>query len=638
MTGFWTLTLRELREGRAVLAAAAVAAVIPLGVQLLAGAEGGADIREITAWFVAVALAGGFGLLLGATVLARDLAEGRLGFYFAQPVSGAAIWTSKMLAAALLALMAGLLPMTVAFLAGFVPGAGGHGVGGGWAQGLAVVAGLAVLGVALGHAASVMVRSRSRWQVLDVTGLVLVAAGVWWVIGTLRRAWAPEALTVEVAAVIASLPLALLVAGAVQTTKGRTEIVRGHRLLSVTLWSVLGMVTLLLVAGAHWVVTPAPDDLVRPVAVAAAPEGPWVAVGGESWGRGSFVSVFLVDSTSHNWLRLPMRWYWPHLEAFSADGHRAVWVVPGSDPESDHGDVVFVDLGAAEPILEPTTLSVDSVWSSAVALDAEGGRLVVASDGNLSVSTVPRGDLVAAARLPAELFSTSVLFVGPDRVRVYGWKGASNESGELWIGELDVAARHLEPTGTIPLPRYHWSIRLDADAKRLTVLQARHEHGPLGLFDARTGEPIGELTRPGWSVRTPVAFLADGGIAVAEERGDENRLRVLAPDGGERLVELPPNDGSYWPGSQPEAGTLNVVAVPSPDLGAAKDKRRAFEVDLASGKVQDLGPGTAGVLRFARIMTTRPPGSVGTRLIATGPTLELLDPSLKSTTVIAGSR
>lgn len=637
MTGFRTLTLREMREGRAVLAAAAVAAVIPLGVQLLAGAEGGADIREITAWFVAVVLAGGFGLLLGATVLARDLAEGRLGFYFAQPVSGAAIWTAKMLAATGLALAAGLLPVAAAFLAGFVPGAGGHGVGGGWAQSLAVVAGLAVLGVALGHAASVMVRSRSRWQVLDVVGLVLVAAGVWWAIGTLRRAWAPKAMMVEVAAVIATVPLALLVAGAVQTTRGRTEIVRGHRLLSVTLWSLLGVVTLLLVVGARWVVTPGPDDLVAIETVATAPVGSCLVLEGEAWGRGDLVSGFLLDAANGGWLRLRDRRYWPSRATFSADGRRAAWLVPTGDPEGRRGEVVIGELGDAEPRIVPTTVGLTPAWTSTLALDASGDRLAVLSEGNVSVLTVPDCRLVAAARLPVDGISVRAFFVAPGLLRIYAWQGRSNETKPLWIGELNVATRRLEATGTIELLRYNWGARLDSNVQRLVILQAApDESRRVTLFDARTGAELAELARPGWRVRTSALFLANGGVALAEERDDERRVRVVGRDGAERVVDLPTEDSYCWVGGEATPGIVMVGAAPIDGFNARS--WRSYLVDLASGKTRDLGPGAPGLVQYSRLLTTLPPGSVGTRVINTGSTLELLDPSLKLTTVIAGSR
>src|ERR1700748_572845 len=62
----------------------------------------------------ALALAGA----LGATVIGKELREGRLSFYFSRPLSGTALWFGKLLAAAILLILAfGIVALPV-FLSG----------------------------------------------------------------------------------------------------------------------------------------------------------------------------------------------------------------------------------------------------------------------------------------------------------------------------------------------------------------------------------------------------------------------------------------------------------------------------------------------------------------------------------------
>ena len=62
-------------------------------------------------WVMVGGLVPLFALLLGVNFIGRDLSEGRLGFYFAQPMSGPKIWFGKLTAVVLLIWAAQLIMM-----------------------------------------------------------------------------------------------------------------------------------------------------------------------------------------------------------------------------------------------------------------------------------------------------------------------------------------------------------------------------------------------------------------------------------------------------------------------------------------------------------------------------------------------
>lgn len=633
MSGLTIVLLRELHERWTVLAVAAVAALIPVLAPWLPGISGSGDVRSVTGWFVALSIAGGFGLLLGGGALARDLVEGRVSFYFSRPLGGLEIWGGKIAAAVLLTIAAAMLPLAAAFLLEAL--VGGVAVGD-WTLGLAVVVDLAVIAVAIGHAAGVMIRSRSRWQVLDVVGLALVTAGVWWALATLQHVWAGDAFWVVIGALLVVVPAALLLAGAVQMAGGRSDPVRGHRLLSLTLWGVLGVFTAALAAGAFWLVTPGPDDLTA-VQVAAAPGGSWLAASGHCWARGDLVSTFLVDADSGRWLRLPSQPWGLGLGAIAQDGRRAVWAVPTAGRRHNLQQLVLVNLELAQPEPQPTSITLLQEWHAALAISPNGKRLAIAGGGTVTVSALPGARLLVATRLPQGVKPRAVLFTAPDRLRIYGWIDTHGTAGELWIGELDVSARRLSATGSVPgLTLHHWQARLDRAGERMVFLQTnktRTERAAY-LYDARSGARLGDLTLPGWQPLGGATFLADGGVALTESNGRARRLRVAKEDGGEQIVSLPSSPKMSWLGFEAAPGT---VLVGLGQTTSGWQGWRTLAVTPRQGTARDIGPGHPEQLGWpAGVLRTPPPGSLATRLLTTGSRLELLDPDLARVKVVAG--
>src|SRR4051812_36820470 len=193
MRGFLAIFEREIVERRLLAVAALALGLIPPMVPLLPGMPSAspAELRSGVALSLALVLSFVFALLLGGSVIVRDLVEHRLGFYFARPLTGGAIWAGKLAAAAVLAAGAGLLVLLPPPLLGGVPDPSGS-WGATWValsrpEIAAVWLGALLLIVAVSHAAGVIFRSRSPWLLVDLAALGVTAAIVWTCLKVLAR-------------------------------------------------------------------------------------------------------------------------------------------------------------------------------------------------------------------------------------------------------------------------------------------------------------------------------------------------------------------------------------------------------------------------------------------------------------------
>lgn len=586
MRAFLAVLGREIAERRLLLAGAVFAGLFPLAAPWLAGSGGQspADLRGGTALGLAVIASSLLALILGATVIAGDLSERRLGFYFARPLPGWTIWAGKMSGAALLSLGAGVLILLPALLAGGridVTGLLGFS---GFAAGAALVAGVLLLLLA-SHAVSVMVRSRSVWLAADLMALALVVIAVWacgrmlWEEGALNAVkWGQLGFTI-------SALVALAIAGLVQVVRGRTDLRQGHRLLSLTLWVLMGSAALGHAAYAAWVLRVAPEDLVSIQGIMAAPSGRWVVVKGLARGRSGYAPAFLLDAESGRYLRLPSlgESYWGHLPlVFDREGGRAVQLELIGE---GHYRLLVVDLRSPEPGLRRT----DLIYSSEprVALSPDGRRVAAAADGRLTVEDLDTGRLLAAVAMEATGSADRLRFFGPDRLRIFRSLQV-DEPGmpEVWrftTLDLDVPSGRLVPVSRIELPgtRGHGSV--SPDGRRAVLRQPAAKKSVLA--DLETGRLV-----PLSDSDDPTSFLEDGRMFATQRAGDWSFLSVMTPDGAQRLrIPLP---GYRLRIGGLLAPDLFVVAtgprgVP-PDGGATWT---SWIVDLRTGRLRQIAPG-----------------------------------------------
>jgi hypothetical protein len=657
MRGFAAVLRREIFERRLLglltPALGLIAVLLPLVPGFRPGGVAVADLQGGLALVLALVLTVILALFLGGSIVAGDLAERRLGFYFSRPLSGWAIWAGKMAAALVLIFGGGILVLAPAALVG-----GNLNLEGIWGVGnvisvtgaslIAAWATFLLLVLAATHAVSVIVRARSPWALLDLAALAVVAGLVW---GTLRRmklegllprstflAWGdlPNIGAWIELGLLAAILLALFLAGALQVVRGRTDLRRAHRVLSQGLWGVLLAAVLLFVGFTAWVLAAGPGDLLGFSGVAAAPGGRWLAFDGPAARRPGYNPSFLYDLDSGRAVHarfglLPsvsvFRISAP-TAGFSADGRRAVWLEYDGVTFDSPVTVLRMDLDrpGSQPVRTPISFR---YAPSGFALSPDGRRIAAYSwEGRLTVASLDDGRLLAAARYESAGVSPRLVFAGPDHLRIYEIYPLETNpllraSPPSTIFELDLTASAPQPRKTGEIPPMTGGIRdwsLSPAGDRLLVRSA----DALGLCDARTGTPLAILG----SGRARGTFLRDGRIAVmATVKGRyEHELRIFPPDGHSEPRRFPfANVLGAMVADQPAPGVLRVV---TSRPGAP---RELWQVDLEQGTIRRMGTLRLASLDLPQVARSRvdlkdvdgvvwyEPWSARTRVVLKGP-------------------
>jgi hypothetical protein len=619
-------------ERRLVAAAAVLLGLVPLAAPLLPLGYRGPDLRAGTALALALILSYLLAAVLGGSVIARDLGERRLGFYFSRPLSGWAIWGGKLLAALLLALGSGLLVLLPSVLLGDRLDPGGS-----WGQGLAwgsslvlnavLWAGSVAALLLLANAAAVMVRSRSPWLLLDLAAALVLGALVWVLVVELLLAGAFGALVRGQLALLAALVVALGTASAVQVLRARTDLRLGHRLLSLTLWSSLGLAVLGIGIYGRWVLAASPEDLESIPRVLPAPAGDWLALSGRAAGRAGFEPTFLLNVSSGRYFRIRGAFgLWGGL-AFSRDGRRVVWLEPG-------GRRVFpltlsrldLDRPGARPVQAPISFS--DWMPGALALSGDGRRLAVIHKDRILVSDLGTGRLLVSHPMPGEpLWNLDRLrFLGSGALRFYGSRQTGNQT-ELRILDLDPGSGRVLRSLRLPFPD-GWVQGLSADGQRILVETRRTSptSPEFQVLDLSTGELSALVRLPG--ILGNARFLPDGRLLVATRGGGRVSLRLLDGKGTElRRFELPGDHVDL--GGQPVPGWLAVAVTPE-HSSRKRGRWRVLLLDLEHGARRPLGE------RMVPVGSPDlPPGSLGTELFLRGDGgLVRIDPKTGRTSVI----
>lgn len=546
MSGFAQVFMLELRLRKAVFPAALVAGLIPIPMAMIMSRNFGFS-EALNVGAFAFALIGGelLALYLGATVLCQDLSEGRQGFYFSRPLSGPALWVGKLTAAwavVLGAMLVCLLPAT--FMGGglaklqafdnpfWTYDFGPHALSDLWT--LLFVALAVLLFLAFAHAVSVMFRSRSPWLILDAAMAVALPALAWWAFRRVLTFQTPLLFMVLIVAFSVSLLVGFLAAGVLQTVGGRTDLRRGHRILSLTLWSILAACVLTADGYALWATAVSPKDLNIVARVAPAPTGPWVLIVGGLKHRGPYARAsFLVNAQTGTYRSVGGA-RWGGGVAFSPNGKLAVAFETPFSFDNGPSELVSYDLSGPE-IPQPArhAIAISSAWESRTAFSPDSSRLAIFSDETLSVYDLPSWKLVAAQRLgsfPTFKGSPRLLFLDRDHVRIFKGQpdGPEASSGGTSIFEFDLAHKILQQTGHVPAQAY--ALRWDSSHGRMLAVFQQNGTRQLALCDARTGAVLKVLTE--WGPHYPIAsFLGDGRILAAERGDAQSFLRLYSSEG-----------------------------------------------------------------------------------------------------------
>ncbi len=631
MTGALLIAARELAERRTVLIAALVAGCLPFASPLFPGVriDQAADARDAMALILAVSFSLGVALLLGATIVGRDLSEGRLGFDFSRPLGGGAIWAGRFLGA----LVTTLLVLAVVVLPTSLVGGGVFSSSLGdlvrpWS--LALLGAVLVL-LPLVHVVSIAFRSRSAWLGVDMVSAVVVLLVIGVAARRLFNAFAIGDLRLGLLVVGVVAILALWIASAVQVAGGRTDLRRGHRLQSIVLWSALIGTVVCFDGSTRWVVSADPGDLTSAFAVPAG-RGDWAIVGGEARGRGDFAPAFLMDAGTGRFIRLgpALSMGNVHNALFSADGRRAVWLKV-SGPRDLRTDTFFADLDRPEPRPREALITFSNPWIG-VALSEDGRRLAALADGLLSVYELESGRILGSAKVagPEKNGRPVLFFAGADRVRVVVF-----EHG-IEIYEYQISSKRMEKTGEGSSVFARPSLSFDRRHDRILVRDLGGSRGS-EMLDGRSGATLATFpTSEGGTKRQGHRFLNDGRIVFAERAGEATRLRVVSVEGQERSsIDLPVSGEEVWLGGEASPGKLIVAHGPrGPHV--AGEASTILLVDVDTGEVREIARGLFPLMAFWRGTEVPAPGGAAARLFQSGDAVVYLDPIAGERSVLAG--
>ncbi|MEO8347789.1 MAG: WD40 repeat domain-containing protein [Acidobacteriota bacterium] len=637
MKGVLAVTRREIVERRNVWVAAGVASLIPLAFPLVPGMQGepAGEVQAITAFSLAGAFCAGLAIVLGASVVGRELADRRLGFYFSRPLSAVAIWAGKFFGALLLMFGSAflvLLPATLLGRAALVQPEETLPI-------LYLVAAASVLVLFVVHALGLWFRSRSLLFLLDWALAGATAVTVAATARALAREHATGALWRGLSA-FAVIVFAGFVAGAfASVARGRTDIRAAHRALSVTLWGILLTGTLLFALYSRWILAANPRDLVAVEEVDAAPRGNWVKVSGTARGRGDYRPTFLLNTATGVSRKLKQPGgSWPL--AFSRDGKHVVWLEGAGQPPFEL-HTLDLEGPAGKPIR--TKLLFDSRWIS-LSLSPDGERIATLGRKGgethpvVSVYEIASGRLIGSAPVAA---GGQIFFATPDVVRVYSAVNQPRDvERDVVIAEFDLSAKKIETTGRIDAVSGPVILRGEPSGRRILVHESRKKQ--IRLHDGPTGSSIAVLSSGESITSRRAEFLSDGRIAVAEASGAGARLRILGAEGGEQTaISLGPG-GSIALAGEAADGKIIVVVRPA---GAATFDSKIFLVDVSTGEARKIADGlfpvSAHAWWFASDPTLSPaPGSEAVKLFfGPGYSLVRLDPFTgERRTVVPGGK
>lgn len=618
MTHVLALTFREIAERKLLLVGSGAMGLMVLLAPLLRGTGSYTylDVADLAALIVVTSVYVGGCVVLGATVIGRDLSSGKLSFFLTRPLGTAEIWTGRMLGAFLTALLSALLAAIPVTLAGgglrhlFEPTPGGGDLPSMLAVPLVLLLAAHYVGVAF--------RSRSVVLLLDIVALC-VASGMFWTLALpFLPSWfgRPQSL----GAFCALLALFLAVSGWAGLANGRITPVAVHRWSAATLWSLVAVALLSFASWRAWVfaVSPHEIDLSKGWAHEIDGNGEWIGIGsGEKKGRGGIQHEFLMSTKTGAWMRVD------DISGIAVSADRRVAVIAKRSwvwrpPKWFETTIQTVDLTAAKPRARDTGIVLNEGLWETPALSADGSRIAVRESGNVAVYSLEDEKLLAA--FPHDEAGWPIIsFSDNGRLLVI-----STEEKVTVISTFDIARRERVSRNVFTGTR----LRLDRTGSRVAIGSGTEDkRSVVSIYETRSGVKLGEIPFQGavWGRRAH--WLSDGGLASAtidatplrkDHAGEiaESSISVHAVDGTERLrVPLPGAQRILIAGEQRE-GELIVVWADNSNLQTpCAGEPHVVAIDLASGALRKLPiEGWAAAYSWR---TSTGPGSASSRLFST---------------------
>ena len=551
---------RELRDRTRLFLLAVAFAVIPfLAAQMPGARNNRVDVIAMGAAILGAALGVGAAVILGNTVIGRELSDRRLSFYFSKPISPASLWVGKATAALATSIACFLIVVLPAFLL----------VGKSWNAGIVTATQVVVTGTVaiavlflVSHALSTVMRSRSALIVIDLVLAVVAAAVTYRIVWTIGRAGNPSLALLLACMLPGAFVVVLALAPLWQLAKGRTDAVRGHVAFSRFVWPAVGGVLLLAAIFTGWAVTPRISDIRQIERVERAPAGDSLLVTGPA--RASYAS-FLVDVAKWSAVRMPAGPLWWGTE-FSRDGSTLAWAEPEGSLQYRNFWLHVRKLDDPEARNRDTGIRVSS-WGE-FALSEDGSRVAVVNDRSLAVHEVSSGKLLGSAPLGRSAVRM-MFFVTPDTVRVL--EGGQRRGDPLRVYELSLTTRKFTKTGDRQGMENAF-VSASADGSRMLL--------PGGVIaDGRTAATI--WTLPEWNAKQiRPRMMHDGRVARTGLTADGIHVQVFGTDATlHRDIALPAIRNAAVSGDTADG---KLIVVGSRERG--KD-HSTFVIDLESGAV-----------------------------------------------------
>src|SRR6266545_4157696 len=357
-----------------------------------------------------------------------------------------------------------------------------------------------------------------------------------------------------------------------QVAEGRADIRRGHRVLSIVLWSLLTPAVLVYASWGIWVLRFAPADFRTVISAWPSPNGAWIAAAGRTrWPRPeTFMPTVLMDPAGQRFLRVGAALSVRGL-VFSEDATRAVWV---PNAWTDTPSLMTADLRSNQPSVSRVPLPVPPGSVVGVALSADGANVAVVQPSQATLFKLGSSQASVIAPVRASWWRP-IVFTSDGRAHVL----SELSPGVLDVLVLDPATRKATTTGHIPTRGYA-SERWAPGAARVAVVHSQARRPSLTLHDGSTGALVATLVPEGRAGGIAVAFMSDGRLAVAEY-GRGVVLRVFSTEGAEALsLEITPTFGF----AQVAEVAPGVLAVELPIHGAAAGSDSVL-VDVSAGRV-----------------------------------------------------
>ncbi len=592
----------EVMANRLVFAVAALIGLLPLTLPLTPGLHSSADTmgaRNVGALLCAVMESLILSAAFGWSVIGRDLAERRLGFYFARPIGAGALWAGKFVGAIIViagATIVTMLPAVILDVRSFRQTVAWRPSGAYlsrmpiWVP-ILVLAGACLFLLAFSHALGIILRSRSVWATMH---LPLTVIAILSCAGSVRRLadnFAFAAITLSLSALACIVLILLWTAVGFQVSLGRTELSRGHRVLSLALWPALFVALSGLNAYSHWVDgvdATCVDDV---LSVGETYQGNWVSVCGITRAR-QYIPCFLFDTVTGKSVKTgalePDRGFQREHPVVSSDGTRAAWL---QGPERGAARAITIaDLRASD--VSPTLAPVSVTGSARLALSRDGGRVAVLQPHLLSIYALQSGEYLGGTALRSpEGIDGQVQFLTTDLVRIYLMgEDKDSKNASLDVLDFDTAAHKLATVATIR-PLTHAWLPPDPASTKLVVWKPG-AYGPVlcdlfhgaeerVLMPSKTERP--DERRAVWSLR----FLADGRIAILAGVSLHAQLHFFSAS-GEALgtMDLPGDEAAlveeyapgrlvvavYSQGRRSTPGSLYVADLESRELNATSER------------------------------------------------------------------